>query len=401
MKIVYLTLSNIETVHKKGIYTDLVREFVKNGDEVTIISPYERRYGKQTQFIHEKNVDILKVKIGNITKTKKIEKGISTLSIDFFYLKAIKKYLKDTHFDLILYSTPPITFLKSIKYLKHKNECPTYLMLKDIFPQNAVDLEMISQNGFLHKYFLKKEKDLYEISDYIGCMSHKNVEYINAHNSLDKRKLHILPNAISLNEKHDKTELNNELYKKYRIPKEKYIFIYGGNIGKPQNVDFLVDNLERIEKEIPDVFFLIIGSGTEFERLKQRINSLKSDNCIILNQVPVDEYDKLVSLSDVGVIMLDYRFTIPNFPSRLLSYMEYSKPVLCITDSATDVGRIAEKNKFGIWAPSNDSEKLISSIRSIINIDLKEYGTNGFNYLKENYTVEKSYKIIKSNLKRK
>ncbi|WP_435524943.1 hypothetical protein [Chryseobacterium indoltheticum] len=102
---------------------------------------------------------ILRVKTFNVLKTNIIEKGIGTLAIEYQYLNAIKKYLQNTKFDLVLYSTPPITFVKVIKYIKNRDGAFSYLLLKDIFPQNAVDMKMLKKDGVLHKMFLKKEKN--------------------------------------------------------------------------------------------------------------------------------------------------------------------------------------------------------------------------------------------------
>ena len=82
---------------------------------------------------------------------------------------------------MILYSTPPITFCGVVEYFQKRDNAKTYLMLKDIFPQNAVDLGMMKTTGakgLIYKYFRKQEKKLYAISDRIGCMSQANVEYV-------------------------------------------------------------------------------------------------------------------------------------------------------------------------------------------------------------------------------
>lgn len=74
-----------------------------------------------------------------------IEKGISTLMIEGQFLRAIKKHFNDVTFDLVIYSTPPITFEKVILFIKERDLANSYLLLKDIFPQNALDLNMFSK----------------------------------------------------------------------------------------------------------------------------------------------------------------------------------------------------------------------------------------------------------------
>lgn len=118
MKILFLSLINIKSIEEKGIYTDLIRQFVNGGHQIYVVTPFEKKLKKQTQYVIENDVHFLKVRIGNITQNNIIEKGISTLMIEGQYLKAIEKYFKDVKFDFIIYSTPPITFEKVIRYIK-------------------------------------------------------------------------------------------------------------------------------------------------------------------------------------------------------------------------------------------------------------------------------------------
>ena len=250
-------------IRKRGIYTDLMRKFRDEGHRVYIVAPIERRYKQPTSLKEEDGISILQVKTLNIQKVNVIEKGMGILFLEEQFKHAIKKFYKDISFDLILYSTPPITLNKVIIYLKRKNPLSvSYLLLKDIFPQNAVDLGMFSQNSLFYKIFRKKEIQLYRNSDFIGCMSPANVAFILKHNTfLNTDKVEIAPNSIELLD--DAIKVNcNEIREKYHLPINKPIFIYGGNLGKPQGIDFLIQCLEQ-NKERTDCYFLIVGSGTD------------------------------------------------------------------------------------------------------------------------------------------
>ena len=61
--------------------------------------------------------------------------------------KALKKYFPDVRFDLVLYSRTPITLVGVVEYIKKRDHAKTFLLLKDIFPQNAVDLGMLQKDG--------------------------------------------------------------------------------------------------------------------------------------------------------------------------------------------------------------------------------------------------------------
>lgn len=398
LNIIYFTLDDFDNIKDyHSINSDLLREFKKNGHNVFVVSPSEKKKGFNTRVIYTDGIAILKPRIGNIQKTNIIEKGISTLTIGSILKKAIKKEFKDVVFDLILYCTPPITFLNVVKYIKSRDNAKTYLLLKDIFPQNAVDLGLLKTTGikgFIYQYFRNIEKKLYDISDYIGCMSQANVDYVIRHNTnIDSDKVEICPNSIELIDKSIGFETRNIIRNKYNIPLDKVVFIYGGNLGKVQGITFLVECL-KLSSTLEKVFFLIVGDGTEYHILDEYINSSNNNNVKLLRFLPKMEYEQLVGACDVGLIFLDYKNTIPNFPSRLLSYMQSKIPVLAATDISTDIGKVIENGDFGWWCESNDAENFVYLLNELQNEDIKQKGINGYNYLYNNFSVEDSYKTI-------
>ena len=330
MNVLFLTTGTFRSINEHSGYPDLLREFKKNGHEVYIVSTNERRLGKETEYVDEDGAHLLRVKIGNLTKTNLIEKGISTLLIERQFKAAIRKYLSDVKFDLIMYSTPPITLVSAIEYVKKRDGAKTYLLLKDIFPQNAVDIGIMSKTGvkgLLYKHFRKMEKKLYRVSDRIGCMSQANVDYVINHNpEVDPKIVEVCPNCIEVIDKSVDEKTRVQIRAKYGIPLDKKVFVYGGNLGKPQGIPFLIECLEKC-KQIEDAFFLVVGNGTEYGKLEAYANSAAQKNFKLMSRLPKEDYDNMVGACDVGLIFLDHRFTIPNFPSRLLSYMVAKLPV--------------------------------------------------------------------------
>ncbi len=403
MNILFLTMSKMRSISERGIYTDLMRKFRDNGHQLYIVSPSERRDKQSTQIIESDGVHILSVKTLNVQKTNVIEKGLGQISLEFLYQRAIKKYFAGVRFDLILYSTPPITITKVIESARRQNpQAVSYLLLKDIFPQNAVDLGMLSKSGLkgvLYKSFRKKEKKLYSLSDYIGCMSPANVRYLLEHNpEIDSKKVEIAPNSIELNISADNRQFKDQtILEKYNLPVDKPILIYGGNLGKPQGIPYLIECLDaNIQRS--DCHFLIVGDGYEYPKLELWNTENHPKNVTIMRRLPKDDYDKLVQACHVGLICLDYRFTIPNFPSRLLSYLEYSMPVIVTSDPNSDMGTIAQDNGFGYWCQSNDVNAFTQCLNNMLASDISKMGEKGFRFLCENYLIENTYSAIMKHL---
>lgn len=401
MNVIFLTLSNINSIKERGIYADLMRKFRNAGHQVFIVSPCERRTGYQTRVMDVDGVKILKVRTLNIQKTNVVEKGLGTLLIESQYKRAIEKFLGGQDLDLILYSTPPITFTNVVKFLKKKYpDAVSYLLLKDIFPQNAVDIGMFSKNSLFYKYFRRKEIELYKASDYIGCMSPANVEFVRRYNPYyPADRVEVAPNSIELSHAENvEYTKGDRIREKYGLPTEKPIFVYGGNLGKPQGIDFLIRCLDGVKDRV-DSFFLVIGNGTEYHKLMAWYEMSGGGSIKIMSSLPKDDYDVLVRSCDIGLIFLDHRFTIPNYPSRLLSYLENRMPVICATDKNTDIGRIAEQNGYGYWCESIQPEDFAALVDKMLLADRKALGERGYKYLCKNYLVEHTYNAIMEHFK--
>jgi glycosyltransferase involved in cell wall biosynthesis len=400
MRVLFLTMVKISSFDERGIYTDLLRKFQNEGHEVLVVCPIERRENKKTFILNEDKGKILNVKTFNLQKTNVIEKGLGILAIEYQFLSAIKKHFSNVKFDLILYSTPPITFSKVIHYIRKRDNAYSYLLLKDIFPQNAVDMKMIKEGGFLHKMFLKKEQKLYKLSDTIGCMSSANMDFILKHNpEIDTNKVEVNPNSIEPIKVEYSEEQKLVIREKYGVPINKKVFVYGGNLGKPQGLDFLLKTIEHCKNE--KSFFLIIGDGTEFKKINNWFNINNPENAILLNRLPKEDYDVLLAACDIGLIFLHPDFSIPNFPSRLLSYLEMKMPVIAAVDINTDIGNIIENAECGFKVISGDIKRMIKIINDLLDNEdkRKAMGENAFNLLQNEYLVDKTMKLILNKIK--
>lgn len=395
MNVLFMCLGTFYDLNESSVHIDILKRFAKDQD-VWLVCKNEER---PTELKDENGIHVLRVRTGKLKGTGSIRKGMNTLLVEFQFKNAIKKKLTKVKFDLVLYTTPPITFVSAVEYIKRRDNADTYLMLKDIFPQNAVDIGMMSTSGIkgiLYTYFRNKEKRLYKISNHIGCMSPANVRYILKHNpELNPKIVEICPNTTVIEDTGVNENTRLEIRGKYNIPLNKKVFIYGGNLGKPQGISFLVECLKKCKEK--DCFFLIVGKGTEYKRIEQYINEEKPCNCKLMKVLPSNEFQTMVAACDVGMIFLDHRFTIPNFPSRLLSYMKSKVPVLAVTDPNTDIGEIIVEGRFGWWCESNDAEEFSRKIEYIISLDQSQINLmkkNEFKYLKEKYGVDVAYKTI-------
>lgn len=391
MKVLFLMFAFGDMNKTFNMYTALVEQFHTNGHEVAVVAPCQN--GESTHISKEKGIDILRVKTLPIKNVSNWRKGISNLLLPYQYKRAVRKFYSDHDFDLIVVPTPPITLVDLASSLKKRYEAKVYLMLRDIFPQNAVDLEFMKRGSLIHNYFRHKERKLYRVADFIGCMSQGNIDYVLNHNrELSAEKLHILRNFQYKYEGFgfDKQALRD----KYGL-QGKFVMLFGGNMGKAQELDNVLELARRMMK-YPDAMILLLGEGVMMKRTAKQIESLGITNIKIQGSISKQEYQDLLAVCDVGIISLNRDFTIPNIPSKSLDYWNVGLPILASIDRATDYDKVLEQSATGLYAYAGEHDKFFANFECLYsNPELRgRMSANGKRYFEAQLTPGSAYEQI-------
>jgi len=369
-----------------NMYTTIVEEFVRNGHNVFVIAPASA--GEKTRLNVEKGIKVLRVKTLPLKNIPVWRKGISNLLLPWQFKRAYNQYGQNVDYDLIVISTPPITLADLASELKKKYQARVYLILRDIFPQNAVDLGFLRKGSIVYRYFRSTEQRLYGISDRIGCMSHANVKYITENNpEISETKLHVLEN-FQVPYVIDKSKAPG-IIRKYDL-ENKFVVAFGGNMGKPQQME----NVLHLAKQCS------VGEGIMTGKLQEEISERNISNIRLLDILPKTEYQDLLSVCDLGLISLHENFSVPNIPSKSLDYFNVGLPVLASVDKATDYGLLLNEAGAGLWTYAGDHEGLKRNF-DILYRDTalrKKMGANGRAYFMKHLIPDIAYNTIISSL---
>lgn len=404
MKILYLNLIYPKDKKDSNLYKDLAKQFRDDGHEVTIVALNEKKHKAsiKDEFQVEEGIEVLRVACGNYFNVSSKEKIVTSLTLPLKIKKAVSKYLNNKKFDLIIYPSFPINFRLEylIKNLKHKYKAKSYYIHRDHFPYNALDLGMIKK-GLLFNYFKWEEKKLLEVSDFIGCMSKENINFILKNNKLLNlnKKLHLLKNwgeNISSENIDDNEVITRE---KLGYKKDSFILVFGGNMGKPQGLEMLREVIASVEND-NQIKFLFIGRGTE-KQIFYEI-SKKNKNVKVMDYIPREEYLNILRSCDMGIVMLNNNFTVPNFPSKTTEYLKIGLPILAGIDKATDYGKVLKfEMQAGDFVNHGDIKNYCEKLNYYKNNKLKisEFSKNGKNYYLDNLQVKYASKIIMGQIK--
>ncbi|MDQ5984374.1 MAG: hypothetical protein CSYNP_00069 [Syntrophus sp. SKADARSKE-3] len=371
---------------------DLAVEFTHMGHDVTVVAP-DDRIGQDSQYSREEGIDVLRIRTGKIKAASRWLRAINEIRLSETMWHQGKRYFEDHPCDLIVYYSPTIFFGALVAKLKDLNRCPSYLILRDIFPQWSVDAGLLGQNSIIYQYFKRMELQNYWAADIIGVQSPANLHYF-SDRGLDRIfRLEVLYNWASTTE----DRVHTDSYRNRMGLKDKIVFFYGGNIGIAQDMDNIIRLAENLRSD-PSAFFLLVGDGTEVARLREIIATRGLSNIAIHPSVDQDSYLAMLSEFDVGLISLDRGLKTQNFPGKMLSYMDKAKPILASINPGNDLKEVIEENHAGLVCVNGDDACLADyAVRLIADASLRrELGLNARRLLQGAFSVTSAARQILS-----
>jgi glycosyltransferase involved in cell wall biosynthesis len=347
------------TTSSAKLMSDLATELQRLGHEVIVAAPDENILADIETAV-ENGIQVLRVRTGRIKTASKWVRGLNESRLSDLMWKKGRSFFESHPCDLIIYYSPTIFFGSLVKRLKKNFGCPSYLILRDLFPQWAVDAGIL-RKGLVYNYLKWKERLHHEAADIIGVQSPANLLYFRE-NGLDKTyHLEVLYNWTTLEEKSILPGAHRD-----RLGLQgKVVFFYGGNIGIAQDMDNIVRLAVNLQNE-PNAYFLLVGEGSEVPRLRADIASKGLTNIAIHPAVGQREYLSMLSEFDVGLISLDPGLKTQNFPGKMLGYMYYSMPMLASINPGNDLKVILEEHEAGLVCINKDDETFAAFARRLL-----------------------------------
>ena len=131
---------------------ELANELFKQGHHITVITPQtDINYKFSSEVID--GVNIWRFKSSPIKDVNKILRAINESLITFNAWSHIKKRIHANSFDGVIYYSPTIFFGPLVSKIKKRCNCKSYLILRDFFPQWAIDAGLIKKNSIIEGYF--------------------------------------------------------------------------------------------------------------------------------------------------------------------------------------------------------------------------------------------------------
>ena len=338
---------------------DLSREFARQGHQLTVLLPASD-LDRDWELQNADGVEVLRLRAPRTKDIGYVRRTLGELLMPFAMLRNLRKSpLARQKWDGVVWYAPSIFHGPLARALKRASGCKGYLIIRDIFPEWAVDMGLMGR-GLPYRFFDAVARYQYSVADMIGVQTPGNLAYFENWRQLPGRTLEVLQNWLG-----EPAKKPCAIRVDATLLAGRKVFVYAGNMGVAQGMDRVLDLAERLLHR-PDVGFLFVGRGSDAARLKTTAQARGLSNVVFFDEIDPDEIPDLYAQCSVGIVALDPRHQSHNIPGKFLTYMQSGLPVLANVNAGNDLAALIRREQVGQVCESNDVEQLARMAETLL-----------------------------------
>ena len=338
---------------------DLSWEFARQGHQLTVLLPASD-LDRDWELQNADGVEVLRLRAPRTKDIGYVRRTLGELLMPFAMLRNLRKSpLARQKWDGVVWYAPSIFHGPLASALKRASGCKGYLIIRDIFPEWAVDMGLMGR-GLPYRFFDAVARYQYSVADVIGVQTPGNLAYFENWRQLPGRTLEVLQNWLG-----EPAKKPCAIRVDATLLAGRKVFVYAGNMGVAQGMDRVLDLAERLLHR-PDVGFLFVGRGSDAARLKTTAQARGLSNVVFFDEIDPDEIPDLYAQCSVGIVALDPRHQSHNIPGKFLTYIQSGLPVLANVNAGNDLAALIRREQVGQVCESNDVEQLARMAETLL-----------------------------------
>ena len=330
---------------------DLSHELVRQGHHLTVMIPAS---DIDQPWLLEKlgDVEVLRLKSPRTKDMSYARRTVGEFLMPFAMRRNLRKSpLANVCWEGVIWYAPTIFLGPIVNTLKKASGCPSYLIIRDIFPEWAVDMGLLGR-GLPYRFLKAVERYQYSVADVIGVQTPANLPYFSRAGLKPEQRVEVLQNwlAQAANTGCSISVANTALA-------GRTVFVYAGNMGVAQGMGILIDLAERLSSR-NDIGFLFVGRGSDAKLLREEASRRKLGNVVFHDEIEPEEIPGLYAQCHAGIVALDPRHKTHNVPGKFLTYMQAGLPVLASINPGNDLIQLIKQERVGQVCTDQSVESL-------------------------------------------
>jgi glycosyltransferase involved in cell wall biosynthesis len=338
---------------------DLSREFARQGHSLCVLlpAPDQREPWSLESF---DGAQVLRLKAPRTKEIGYVRRTLAELAMPFAMLLNLRKSpMAKERWDGVVWYAPSIFHGPLVSALKQSSNSKSYLIIRDIFPEWAVDMGLMGR-GLPYLLFDAVARYQYSVANVIGVQTPGNRSYFDSWIKQPNRNLEVLQNWLA-----KPVQTRTSIRVDETILAGRKVFVYAGNMGVAQGMDILLDLAEKLRSRT-DIGFLFVGRGSDAARLKAAAHLRQLDHVVFFDEIDPDEIPDLYAQCDAGIVALDPRHKSHNIPGKFLTYMQSGLPVLANINAGNDLAQLIRDERVGKVCETNQVDELLKLAEKLL-----------------------------------
>ncbi|MCQ4256688.1 glycosyltransferase family 4 protein [Stutzerimonas stutzeri] len=376
------------------IINDLVRKLTEQGHHVTVATAKPNYPGGKVfdgykawgvQVERFEGVDVIRVPLWPRGRGGAKNLTLNYLSFVFTGLLLFPWLLRGRKFDsIVVFAMSPITQVIPAIPLKWLKRAHLAAWIQDLWP------ESLAATGFVRKPWALRMvgwavRGIYALCDTLLLQSRAFFDPVASYAS--PSKLVYYPNSVALPSA--KTVVAKIPAQLIEVLRENFCVVFAGNIGIAQSIETIVEAAE-LSLQHPTLKFVLVGSGSRLEWVKERKTSLGLDNLIIAGRFPMETMPQIFEFSSALLVSLrDEEIFSYTIPSKVQAYFAAGKPI--IASLRGEGARVIEEAGAGKTCMPENANLLVATILELMSLspaERQKMGSAGQRYFNDHFDMD-------------
>jgi glycosyltransferase involved in cell wall biosynthesis len=316
-------------------------------------------------------------------------KGILARLLNYFSFvwTAYWRGRKLKSFDYLMVESPPLFLGYTAMALSKKLKAKLIFNVSDLWPESAEKLDIVQNQLFL-KLAYQLEAKCYERASLITGQTQGIVADISKR--FPTKEVYWLPNGVNIDFYNPSHIDEGDFRKKHGFSTTDILYFYGGILGHAQGLEVVLYAANAL-RDLPNVQFILQGTGPEKEKLQNLKSSLDLSNVHFLEPVAKQEMPAVLKAIDVALVPLK---KLPLFegaiPSKVFEALAMEVPLLLGVDGEARKHFIDNAAAGWFFEPENETA-LAHCIRNLAKnpTEIQSAGKNGRKYVSSNFNRDR------------
>jgi glycosyltransferase involved in cell wall biosynthesis len=243
-------------------------------------------------------------------------------------------------------------------------QIPFVFEVRDLWPESLAAVGVGDEESLLHRALGAVAGFLYERADRVVVVTPAFREHLIERWRVLGEKIAVVENGVETDLFAPLLQVANDELRRQLGAEGKFLVCYAGTMGMAHGLETLLDAASQLQRQNPEVRFLLIGEGAEKERIKALAQSRGLANVRFLDQQPREKMPAFISASDACLVLLKKTEVFKTvIPTKMLEFMSSSRPVILAVEG--QARQIIEEAGAGLVVEPENAVSLAEAISQL------------------------------------